>query len=218
MKFISLDHQKTVDLISDSLTQALNKGQSVLWLVSGGSNIQAQVDVMNQLNDQAGGLTDKLTILPVDERYGPSGHADSNYQQMKQAGFNPGRASWVNVLGKNLNFDETISYYNQLMKVALDKSDYGLAILGIGEDGHTAGLLPGSSALNSTQLIAGYRDRHHRMTMTPKSLMMLNQTFVMARGDNKLPVLDKLKGKQQSITDMPSMLLYDLKSCIVISD
>ena len=80
--------------IGDDLTQ----GKRVLWLVSGGSNIAAEVAVMQMLTAQSKDKLQNLAILPMDERYGPQGHKDSNTEQLRAAGFSVGVAAWVDVL------------------------------------------------------------------------------------------------------------------------
>jgi 6-phosphogluconolactonase/glucosamine-6-phosphate isomerase/deaminase len=71
------------DLTAHLITE-LRAGKRVLWLLSGGSNIRAIVEVMDSIDDS---LTPNLSLLLADERFGPVGHHDSNWQQLLDAGF-----------------------------------------------------------------------------------------------------------------------------------
>src|SRR5688572_30377315 len=73
----------------------LSKGRKILWLVTGGTNIKVAVSAGKLLKNQD--LTN-LTISLTDERYGPVGHPDSNWHQLKQAGFDLPGATMIPVL------------------------------------------------------------------------------------------------------------------------
>ena len=84
MKFIhASDWHPAIAVLQARLELELTAGKKVLWLVSGGSNITASVQLMQNLADD---LTKNLTIMAVDERYGLVGHADSNEGQLLAAG------------------------------------------------------------------------------------------------------------------------------------
>lgn len=216
MKFVELSYGAVARRIVDSIVSALDRQENVLWLMSGGSNVRLQVDAMRRLRRRAGNSLERLTILPVDERYGRSGHADSNYQAMKQAGFDPGVAAWPNVLKKNTDFDTTIFMYNELVANAL-QSDVIIATLGIGTDGHTAGILPNSSAVHATDLVFGYAANYQRMTLTISALGRVTKAFVVAFGDSKRRIVERLRLASDSVDEMPAMALYDLADCTVIT-
>lgn len=85
--------------------------------------------------------------------------------------------------------------YNEIIKELLGKYPYHLAILGVGEDGHTAGLLPGYERLwNIDRFIVGYEIEKRqnetavfkkRVTLTPKTLSELDFALVVASGEKK---------------------------------
>ena len=84
MKFI---YTTTPDLgiqdLTHKLQQYLQSGQSVVWLVSGGSNIPISVEVLKALKIKVKPtLLKSLKVMLTDERYGPVGHLDSNWQQL----------------------------------------------------------------------------------------------------------------------------------------
>lgn len=216
MQFVEWSHKDAVREIANRISEALSKHATVTWFTSGGSNVRLQVEIMDLLQSESGGELGGLTIMPVDERYGPSGHIDSNHQAMKEAGFDSGAADWLDVLGRNADFDTTIKMYNQSVSRAL-KSDFTIATLGLGTDGHTAGILPNSSAIDSRDLVCGYQANYQRMTLTPLALKRIGLAFVVVSDESKKLVVDKLQFGKDTINNMPAMVLYDIADCTIVN-
>ena len=205
-------------LIATEIATQLDRQSRVLWLCSGGSNTLLQVKIMDHLVGSGVSL-EGLTILAMDERFGGSGHPDSNFQQLKQAGFKVGQATWIDVLAKNLDFDQTVQNYSNLLKDLNKKSDFTIATFGIGADGHTAGILPGSAAVDAQQPVYGYVWQDYvRITITPNWLVGVDKAFVVARGQAKLDALSRLKAAASSTAELPSMLLNKIKDVVVYTD
>src|SRR5258706_7607481 len=95
MQFICAPLAEGEQALQAKLEAALKDGKRVLWFISGGSNIPVTVHVLDALPDE---LTRNLTIMPVDERYGPVGHKDSNAQQLHETGFQPKQATFIPIL------------------------------------------------------------------------------------------------------------------------
>jgi len=95
---------------------ALNAGKRVLWLVCGGSNIPVAVETMDAVRSRVGKEElSRLTVALTDERYGPVGHKDSNWEQLTERGFDfTGIATAPVLVGRSL--DTTVSEYAMRMK------------------------------------------------------------------------------------------------------
>jgi 6-phosphogluconolactonase/glucosamine-6-phosphate isomerase/deaminase len=94
MKFIRTEGwDEAIADFTDRLLAELSAGKKVLWLTSGGSNIKASVEIMSKVPEP---LTANLSVMPSDERFGPPGHADSNWQKLLAAGFDGKQASFKN--------------------------------------------------------------------------------------------------------------------------
>lgn len=85
MQFIQTqDPTKVAQVIANTLLAHVHKNKHVLWLVPGGSNIDVAVMVGTLLK---GTDLQNLHITLTDERFGPEGHANSNWQQLHEKGF-----------------------------------------------------------------------------------------------------------------------------------
>ena len=141
MTFVKIDSTAPVtEYVVGQLMTALKEGKKVLWLLSGGSVMEFCVDVSKRLK----GLDlSKLSVSLTDERFGPVGHADSNWQKLKDLGFELNGARLIPVLDGS-DRDETTKRFGETLKQLLEESGYKLGIFGMGTDGHTAGIKPGS--------------------------------------------------------------------------
>lgn len=203
--------------LSRRLTQELRENKNVLWLVSGGSNIQSAVKVMAMIPVE---LQMQLTVLLVDERYGEIGHGDSNHQQLLDAGVNPGDAIFLNVLESGLSLDETIARYKSIAGQAFEEADTVIALMGIGADGHIAGILPNSHAsYESEKYVVGYQaDPYTRVTLTFPALRRISAAYVFAYGESKIDALKKLKSEELTLEEQPAQILKDLPEAYVYND
>ncbi|MFZ1458933.1 MAG: 6-phosphogluconolactonase [Candidatus Saccharimonadales bacterium] len=221
MKFIREDRDQAVATIAETIIQGLYDNGGLVWLVSGGSNIEPQCAVMAAVKRECSDeQIARMMIVAVDERYGSPGHDDSNYAQLHRAGFDPGTASWVDVLAAGTTFDETVQAYDKLMRQILDAATTVVATLGLGADAHTAGILPESPATQDTdQMVLGYEWKdYRRMTSTRRVLLRTTTTYVLAYGESKHDALRRLNDNNETFVQLPSRVLYELPSVYVYND
>lgn len=122
-----------------------------------------------------------------DERCVPPDHPDSNYRMAKESLFDrialPSSQIHrpVAELGDR---DAAARAYEKLLPARLD-----LIILGIGEDGHTASIFPGSPALNERERryipVVGPKPPPERLTLTPPALETAECLLMLAVGAGK---------------------------------
>src|ERR1044072_2234058 len=143
------DANKAAWQLSERLNRELADGKHVLWLVCCGSSIALETDVMRRVPAD---LQQLLTVALTDERYGNVDHPDSNWRQLHEAGFEPGKAKIIPTLVPNLSLAETVEAYQQAIEPALENAEITIATFGIGADGHIAGALPHSPAVSSNEL------------------------------------------------------------------
>ena len=220
MKFMIDSVEEAESAVFDYISSELQADKRVLWLTSGGSCIAAQVDVMERLRETLSEEISHLSVLPVDERFGSKGHADSNGEQMRKAGFSPGEATWHDVLSQNLPLQETVSLYSELAAEAFAEADVVLATLGMGGDAHTAGILPRSPAVTDTiSTVVGYEwSDYSRMTLGIPMLLKIDTAFLLAYGEGKKEALKRLHAHTEPVEDLPAKILYDIADVTVYND
>lgn len=220
MRFLNQPKSNAIKAIAQTLCDGLFAGKRVLWLVSGGSNVAVEVEVMKLLHAHAADRLGGLAVLPMDERYGVPGHANSNTQQLRTAGFEPGMAIWIDVLARNLPFEQTVEFYRQAAAIALSNADLIVGQFGMGADAHIAGLLPESPAVTMDgATVVGYEwSDYTRLTLAPAALKQVNVAFVVAYGDDKKAAFTRLRGNKQSFAKLPAKLLYELPQVTVYND
>ncbi|MEO8105132.1 MAG: 6-phosphogluconolactonase [Candidatus Saccharibacteria bacterium] len=217
MQFIkTTDNELGSNSLYQRLAEHLERGNKVLWLVSGGSNIDLSVAIMQRLSPS---LTANLSILLADERFGPVGHPDSNATQLLAAGFNHKQATILPILLGVSTLDDSIRRYEDLARQAFSEADYVIGQFGIGSDGHIAGILPGSPAVSSRDFVAAYQSNPYtRLTLTARALKRISVAFVFAYGDDKREALEKLRDSTLSYDAQPSQILKELPEAYVYNN
>lgn len=218
MKFIlTTGWEDGVADLNQRIVSELAIGKNVLWLVSGGSNIKASVNIMSTIPSN---LSRQLSVMLADERYGNVDHANSNWAQLMKAGFKLRKAQLLPVLVEGLNFEETTANYNKLAKWAFADADCVIAQLGIGDDGHIAGILPGSTAANEhTKLAVGYRSKKYdRLTLTFPALQKVTACYAFAFGNTKHQAITTLQSKQLHVAIQPAQILKQVPEAYLYND
>lgn len=211
---------------AEKILKVLSENKKVFWLITGGSNIDVAVrtDELIKTHDLR-----NLTITLTDERFGPAGHPDSNWQQLKEAGFEGSGANIVQILN-NEDFEKTARNFSENLAKFFAESDYCIGSFGIGPDGHTAGILLGSPNINSPNMatyfydreiniepIEGVRRGYDRITMTPAAIMKLDEAVVYTTGKSKWPSIKKLESNL-SIVDEPAQALKQVPLLTIYND
>ena len=156
---------------------------------------------------------DKLLVFWGDERYVPHTDEKSNYLMAKRAMLDlvdipasqifPMKTDPTNP--KDAAGDYAITLKEQL-KVCDGRFD--LVLLGMGDDGHTASLFPGSPALEemSRTVVAAPApvEPRQRITLTFPVLNNSRNVFFLVAGEDKAPGLLCAMGRPSEITECPS--------------
>lgn len=145
----------------------------------------------------------------VDERYGPKFHKNSNekmivetelvkYLSLRDVPFYP-------ILGKGATREETAHLYDEQLRANNALFQKSMAILGIGSDGHTAGIPAKKTVTISAEdeklyttyeLAAAYHDTTgmygERVTMTFLALSLLDLLVVLVFGEDKQHALKEM--------------------------
>ena len=209
--------------IVSAILRQLELGKRVLFFLTGGSSIAVGVKITELLYHQPKqDLIKNLTITLTDERYGATGHTDSNWQQLIEKGLNLPGALFIPILiGESR--DKTVENFNKTLLQEFNKTDkentYKIGLFGIGADGHTAGILPGSGAVKSENLAFGYdTPTFSRITITPEAIEKLDEAIAWVRGENKWGVIKDLQEKDMDVTQQPAQILKKVPVLTIFTD
>lgn len=161
-----------------------------------------------------------------DERCVPPDHPDSNYRMAHEALISKVPIPKENIFrmkGERSPQDAADEYEQELIKyfnlTEATLPCFDLILLGLGEDGHTASLFPGSIALTETKhlVTAPYVEhlKTHRLTLT---LPVLNNSafiFFLVAGINKAPVLREVLQSESDENDFPAQKINPQKGKLV---
>lgn len=183
-----------------------NRGRFTVAL-SGGSTPQG---AYSRLADPS--LATKVSWRNVeifwgDERCVPPDHPDSNYRMVRKTLIQKVPIPQTNVHRIQGELDPDLAaeaYEEQLRSVfgTKDRPRFDLILLGLGKDGHTASLFPGSQALRETRrwVAAVFVESLEawRVTLTPPVLNSARQLSFLVAGKSKAKRLHEvLLGEQQ---------------------
>lgn len=209
------DTSKAANFIAQSIIHRLGMGERVLWFLPGGSAIKVAVDAASQI---AAHDHHNLTITLTDERYGAIGHQDSNWRQLQAAGLSLPQAQLIPVLSEQ-GFSETAVSWAMNLELAIKSADYIIGLFGIGADGHTAGILPGSPAVAEIKLVCAYdAGSFKRITITPKLISHLDEAIIFALGEAKWPPIRSLLNENLKLDIQPAQVLKMIKKITIFSD
>lgn len=203
--------------LTERLVKELSAGQRVLWLVTGGSNIDASVKVMGTISED---LSKNLTVLLADERYGEPGYADSNWAQLMSAGFDGKQATLLPILQSGDSFEQSAQRFGDLVAQALADTQTTISQMGIGPDGHISGILPNSpAAIETSDLVVSYEGGgYQRLTTTFAALQEIDVDFSFAFGEAKREALTALHDKDLTLAQQPSQILKQLPEAFIYTD
>ncbi len=143
----------------------------------------------------------KIEFFWGDERHVPPDHAESNYRMAHEAMLSPLAISENQIHRIHGEFPQAqaaADQYEDRLRDRLGSSDspipcIDLVLLGMGPDGHTASLFPGTDAVHeSTRLVAApwvEKFKTFRITLTPPIINQALQVTFLITGVGKAEVL-----------------------------
>jgi 6-phosphogluconolactonase len=161
----------------------------------------------------------KVYFFFGDERHVPPDHADSNYRMAKEAMFSklPLREDQIfRIRGEYADTEKAALEYEQALRAYFKVSDgeyphFDLVLLGMGDEGHTASLFPGTKALHAADrlVVRNWVGKLYteRITLTASTINEANQiSFLVTRSDKALALKAVLEGPYEP-EQLPSQLI-----------
>ena len=145
---------------------------------------------------------ERVVFFMADERLVPVSSRDSNFGAARRALF-----SRIKIPAENLRpvKSGSASYEKELLKETRGSGRLDLVLLGLGEDGHTASLFPGSPVMeergrfvSAARAPRGVRPER-RVTLTLKTLDRAGTLLLMAAGPEKKKIFERAVRGDRSI-------------------
>ena len=161
---------------------------------------------------------DDIEWYLVDERYVPLDHPDSNYKMIVEAfsAAQPTFSEHFHYFDTSLPLKESANRYETELK-NIPGLQFDLCVLGIGSDGHTASLFPGSSALYERERLVvpainefvPHPPVHERLTLTWPMILKSKEVLLLASGQEKQAIIAELQFSHKQFTELPAKKLLE---------
>lgn len=191
------------DFMQRALAAIQDKGIFSVVL-SGGTTPTLFFDTLTSVENYRSNIPwQKIQFFFGDERYVPSENAESNYHMAYQHLFSKVSVDPKNIYRIPTEFDDpkdaAKDYEKTLRKIFHIKDDafpsFDLVYLGLGNDAHTASLMPCSDPISdhvenslSNQLVASLfvpQLQMYRITLTPNAINHAKNIIFLVTGENK---------------------------------
>lgn len=150
----------------------------------------------------------RIDVFFGDERAVPPDDPDSNYRMARETLFELADVPEDRVHrmeAERQDLERAADEYAAGLPAAFD-----LMLLGIGEDGHTASLFPGSPALEERSRlvvpVTGSKEPRTRLTVTPPVIARAREIVVLATGRAKAGPVARALDPRTQIVDVPVVL------------
>jgi 6-phosphogluconolactonase len=166
-------------------------------------------------------LWERVHIFWGDERCVPPDNAESNFRSAEESFLTPLGITGITVhrlKGESDPYDEARRYELEIMNCVIPAANgipsFDWILLGLGADGHTASLFPGSSSLDELHAFcipARHPVSHRqRITMTLPLLNNARRISFLVTGKEKSPMIRQLQQLAQPTTSIPASLIRPL--------
>ena len=215
--------QAASDLIAKIIKSTLKNKSRVKIALCGGSTPKATYSLLGKKNLE----WSNVDLFLGDERWVDNKSQDSNCFLLNNSLLKEGNpslsASFFSVSTVELaSPEESAAHYETILKSKLDGDipKFDLILLGLGDDGHTASLFPGSEALSERDrlITVGEGKGHKRITFTSKLLCSAHNVVFLISGSAKQTALKRLLDQSESWERTPAKLVKPNSEIIVLAD
>ena len=211
------------DLIAQIIESTLKTKSRAKIALCGGSTPKAAYSLLGKQNLE----WTNVDFFLGDERWVDNESQDSNCFLLNNSLFKEGNPSlealFFSVATIELaSPEDSAKDYERILRDNLDGDPpkFDLILLGLGDDGHTASLFPGSDALfeRDSLITVGEGKGHKRITFTSKLLSSADNVVFLISRAAKQTALKRLLDQSESWERTPAKLVSPNSQIIVLAD
>lgn len=204
----------------EAAREALSQKDSFCVALAGGSTPKALYGLLsNNPLLQAKVPWSRIQFFFGDERHVPPDDAESNFRMATEAMLSkaPVDPKQVHrIKGEKRNAAEAAEEYEQDLRASFRLGDvqlprFDLVLLGMGPEGHTASLFPGTKALKEDRrlVVSNWIGKLYteRITLTPPVLNNAAQVLFMVHGAEKAPALKAVLEGPYEPEQLPAQMI-----------
>lgn len=204
----------SADIIAEKIQVTLKKKDRCSLVLAGGNTPRGVYKVLS--SDYRTQIPwEQVFIFWGDERTVPPEHQDSNYRMAKEAllahiDIPPGN---IHRMKSELPPQDAADEYSAAIEDYFRdaRTEFDIILLGMGDDGHTASLFPGTSALSEfdKKAAAVFVEKMNiwRITLTLPVLNSANYIFFLISGNSKSAKVRELNGLPSPSAGFPASLI-----------
>lgn len=197
-----------VDWTSKRLESMVQKKEQIHVALSGGST---PIPILSKVAEAPVDWS-KISFFMVDERNVPILDPQSNFGNLKQCFFDKITSKVYPMITNVNDLEHSVNQYDGEIRKQITNSQSGfpsfdLIFLGMGDDGHTASLFPGTKALSESEkiVVKNYVPKFdaYRATLTYPVIQNAQEIVIMIKGAAKNKIYEEIisgNGNQYPIT------------------
>lgn len=200
---------KACELIAEAAKEAINKRKIFRLVLAGGSTPQRTYELLAAAKQEWAAWE----IFWGDERCLPTGHPGRNSRMASQCWLQyvaiPARQ--IHPIAAELGAELSAAEYATTI---VEKQPFDLVLLGMGEDGHTAGLFPGGSCENSpvVAVLDAPKLPSQRVSLNFQTLRACRQQLVLVTGAEKASALAAWRRGE----NLPIARAVSINTCLLL--
>ena len=187
--------------------------------LSGGSTPKAMFDLLSGDRYINTIPWSKIHLFWGDERHVPPDDEDSNYRMTKEHLFSKIPIPPENIHrieAESSNAESAAAKYERELKQHFNLSEteipqFDLVFLGMGDDGHTASLFPGTDVVHESKYLVAApwieKFDSYRITLTPKVINNSDRVIFLVKGKEKADALVRVLEGEKDIDRYPAQIV-----------
>lgn len=205
--------REAAERVADAARRAIDEAGRFSLALSGGSTPRPVYELLAQEPLRSQIAWQKVEIFFGDERCVPPDSPQSNFHMASEAMLSklPIPPANVHRMRGEIDPNQAAIEYGQMLKEKFGDGGLDLVLLGMGPDGHTASLFPGTEALHEThhRCVANFVPKLNawRITLTLPFLNRCRDVMFLVAGADKAPMVARVLEGPPDAEPLPVQLI-----------